>query len=106
MRSMIAAAALAATFAVTLSANVTPASAAPPVATPSPGYDARLAKKHPGPASARRRYYRRHGYYGPQTYYGPDSARPYVGRPYYYEPDDGYGPVVLPLYGLGFGLGW
>jgi hypothetical protein len=85
----------AATFAVALSLTglvSTPASAAPPTATVSPGYDARLAASQSTDISARR-YYRRYGYYRP--YYRPY----YAPRPYYYG---GYGYYRRP--GIYFGF--
>ncbi len=83
--------------------SVSPAKAAPPVATPSPGYEARLAESRNSDLSARRRYYYHHRrYYGARTY-PYDGYRPYYDRPYYYRPYYSYGPVV-PF--LGFGFGW
>ena len=90
----------AATFAVALSltglVSATPASAAPPTATVSPGYDARLAASQSTDISSRR-YYRRYGYYRPyyRPYYAP---RYYAPAPYY----GGYGYYRRP--GIYFGF--
>ena len=115
MRSLIGAIAMAAGVLVAASINITPASAAPPVATTSPGYDARLAARVTDVSAQRRHrhyhhrhyrhyrpYYRPHGYYGPGYGYYRPAYRPYYYRPYYYRP---YSPVV-PFYGFGFGFGW
>ena len=108
MRSLFGALAIAAVVAVMTPTTMVPASAAPPVAEPSPGYDARHAAKTADKTAARRRYYRRHHYYGPQTYYEPAPPPPYSyyeGRPRYYRPAEGVGPF-FPLYGFEFGFGW
>lgn len=82
MRKFLAAAGFAVALSLTGLVSTTPASAAPPTATVSPGYDARLAASQSTDISARR-YYRRYGYYRPYYY------RPY--RPYYYNPYPYYG---------------
>ena len=85
MKKFLAAAAFAVAFSLTGLVSATPASAAPPTATVSPGYDARLAASQSTDISARR-YYRRYGYYRPyyRPYYAP---RYYAPAPYY----GGYG---------------
>jgi hypothetical protein len=111
MRTLIAAAAVTAAIAFTGAAS-SPANAAPPTATVSLGYDARLAASKPTDVSARR-YYRR--YYRPYRYgYGPRYYRPYgygyspyyYGRPYGYP--YGYYGGGPRFYGPGFsfGFGW
>ena len=85
MKKFLAAATIAVALSLTGLVSVTPASAAPPTATVSPGYDARLAASQSTDISARR-YYRRYGYYRP--YYRPYYAPYYAPRPYYYG---GYG---------------
>ena len=65
MKKFLAAAAFAAALSITGLVSATPASAAPPTATVSPGYDARLAASQSTDISARR-YYRRYGYYAPR----------------------------------------
>lgn len=109
MRSLIGAVALA-TIVVVAPACVTSAAAAPPVATPSPGYDARLSQtRATDVSSARRRHHRRarptYVYGEPGVYYGPRVYRPYYYRPYYYRPYYAPAPFV-PFYGFGFGFGW
>ena len=94
MKKFVGAAVVAAALSFAGWMSLAPASAAPPVATVSPGYDARLAAAQPTDVSARRRYYRRYGYYRPYYY------RPYpYYRPYYY----GYRPFYRPYYGYGYG---
>ena len=87
MMKFLAPAAFAAALSLTGLVSATPASAAPPTATVSPGYDARLAASQSTDISARR-YYRRYGY------------RPYYRQPYYAQPY--YAP--RPYYG-GYGYG-
>jgi hypothetical protein len=107
LRSFVQAGLMSAAIAVVIAASpVTPAAAAPPVATPSPGYDARLAESRVTDMSASRRRYHHHRYY---RYYGAqplpyEGYRPYPGRPYYYQPCYSCGPFVVPF--LGFGFGW
>jgi hypothetical protein len=102
------------------------------VATPSPGYDARLQEsrtpdagkpeankpdvsgpetKKPAVKKRSRRAVHRHVWRGAQVY---DEAAPgppyppypyYEARPEYYRPYPYYGPVI-PLYGFGFEFGW
>ena len=102
MKKFLAAAAVVA--ALTGIASVTPASAAPPTATVSPGYDAALVASRPTDVSSRRYYRRYRGYYGPRYYrpaYGYGNpyygGGGYYGRPYY---GGGYGP------GIGFRFGF
>ena len=132
MRKFVGAALVAAALSFAGWMSLAPASAAPPVATGSPGYDARLAAAKPTDVSARRRHYRRYGYYRPyyRRYYRPypyyrpyyygyrPFYRPYLGygygyRPYYYRPYGygygyGYRPYGFgsPFYGPGFGFGF
>ena len=120
MRKIMGAAVIAAALSFVGRMLLVPASAAPPVATVSPGYDARLAESKPTDVSARRRYYRRYGYgpryyrpyYAPRYYYRP---RPYYYRPYGYGYSPygyGYRPYGYGYrpYGFGprfgFGFGW
>lgn len=126
MKRFVGAAVVAAALSLAGWMSLAPASAAPPTATVSPGYDARLAETRPTDVSAQRRYYRRYGYgpryyrpyYRPyyQPYYQPYYYRP---RPYYYRPYGyGYSPYGYgyrpygygPGYGygprFGFGFGW
>ena len=90
MKRIFAAAAVAAALSLTGLMSTTPASAAPPTATVSPGYDVRLAASQSTDISAHR-YYRRYGYrpyYAPRRYY----AQPYYApRPYYGGGGYGYG---------------
>lgn len=98
MRKFVGAAVVAAALSFAGWMSLAPASAAPPVATVSPGYDARLAEAKPTDVSAQRRYYRRYGY-GPR-YYRP-YYRPYY-QPYYYRPR----PYYYRPYGYGYGYGY
>jgi len=107
MKKFVGAAVVAAALSVAGWMFVAPASAAPPVATVSPGYDAQLVQSRSTDISARRyyrRYYRpyygyRPYYYRPYPYYG---YRPYY-RPYGYGyPYGGYG--YGPRFGFGFGF--
>ncbi|MFZ5681819.1 MAG: hypothetical protein ACOY91_18950, partial [Pseudomonadota bacterium] len=70
MRKLVGAAAVAAALSIAGWMSLAPASAASPATTAS--RDARPAEAQPTDVSARRRYYRRYGYYGPRYY-----------RPYY-----------------------
>ena len=107
MRTIIAAATMTAAVALGVALSSSAASAAPPTATVSPGYDARLAASGPTDVSARR-YYRRyyrpyayHRYYNSYGYYRPHGYRPY-GYPYGYY---GGGPRFYGP-GFSFGFGW
>lgn len=108
MKKLIAAAAVAAAVSLTGFAVATPAIAAPPTATVSPGYDARLAESRTAKVAptdvSSRRYRRYRGYYGPRYYrpygygyrpygygYNPYYARPYYGGPRVYGPGFGFG---------------
>lgn len=98
MKKFVGAAVVAAALSLAGWMSLVPASAAPPVATVSPGYDARLAASRSTDISARR-YYRRYGYH-PRRYYRP-HYRPYYrpyGYGYGYRPDY-YRPY--PYYGYG-----
>lgn len=107
-----------------------PVAAAPPVATPSPGYDARLqesrkpdaakpdaAKPDVAGGAATKPVLKKHKravrrrWRGAQVY---DEAAPgppyppypyYEARPEYYRPYPYYAPII-PLYGFGFEFGW
>ena len=108
MKKLLAAAAVVA--ALTGMTSVMPASAAPPTATVSPGYDAALAASRstdlrPTDVSSRRYYRRYRGYYGRRYYrpsYGYGYGNPYYGGGYYGRPyyGGGYGP------GIGFRFGF
>lgn len=87
MKKFLAAAGFAVALSLTGLVSTTPASAAPPIATIPPGYDARLAQSQSDLTPVHYRY-RRYGYYRPYRYYRPYYApRYYAPAPYY----GGYG---------------
>lgn len=94
MRKFVGAAAAAAALSLAGWISLAPASAALPDATIS--RDARPAQAQTTDISARRRYYRRYGYYGPRYY------RPYY-RPYYRSYYRPYYRPYRPYYGYGYG---